>query len=209
MINQKSKEVAVKLWVELIVFWSAYYPLFLILFIRDLGRSLNGVPMGQAEWQVTASAWGIFLLLGSSISCLFVGSIMRNLLIHQHGGTSIRLAEAEPVRGDMLNYTLPFLIGLFAFSYDDWQSITSLLVFLGFMFSFLHKERASLLNPMFLLMNIRLYKIVYSEVGRSSSFSGNALCFGEASASDHIVEIKETAGIKFIYPHAQRKETEL
>lgn len=200
MINKKSAEVAVKVWVEFVVFWSAYYPLFLILFIRDIGHGKSGYQFGLIEWGVTVSGWGLFLLFGSSISCLCVGLIMRNFLTHQQGGISVRLDSVEPVRGDMLNYTLPFLIGLFAFSYNDWQSIISLLVFLAFMFSFLHKERISLLNPMLLLMGVRLYKIKYSEVGRASVLSGNVLCLGEAEASKEIVLIKETAGIKFIFP---------
>lgn len=202
MISHKSKEVAVILWVEFVVFWSAYYPLFLILFIRDVGRGKEGLAFGMTEWGVSVSGWGVFLLLGSSVSCLCMGLIMRRLLTHQHGGTSIRLKSVEPIRGDMLNYTLPFLIGLFAFSYDDWQSVLSLLVFLGFMFSFLHKERISLLNPMFLLMGVKLYRIEYEEVGRSALSRGNVLCLGEAAVSEEVVAIKETVGIKFIYPDA-------
>ncbi len=38
MINQKPKEMAPSLWVEVLIFLSAYYPLYLILLIRDMNR---------------------------------------------------------------------------------------------------------------------------------------------------------------------------
>lgn len=125
---------------------------------------------------------------------------MRSLLTKQEGGVTITIQKAEPISGDMLNYTLPFLIGLFAFSYNDWQSISSLLVFLAFMLAFLHKEQITLLNPMLLLMNIRLYKIEYKEVGRDRSSRAFTLCLGELEESNQKIDIKETAGITFIYP---------
>jgi len=100
----------------------------------------------------------------------------------------------------MLNYTLPFLIGLLAFDYKSLQSIVSLLVFLAFIFSFMHKEHISLLNPMFLLMGIRLYDVKYKEIGRSAAYDTCVLCLGKVEASDVPVEIKETAGIQFVFP---------
>lgn len=188
-------------WVEVVVFLSAYYPLFLILLIRDVKVGGHGIPIGCTEWNLSVTGWGVSLFFVSSISCLALARIMRRLLTKQEGGTAIKVQEAEPISGDMLNYTLPFLIGLFAFSYSDWQSIASLLVFLAFMLAFLHKEQITLLNPMLLLMNVRLYKIKYKEVGRERFCSAFALCLGHVEASNVTVSIKETAGITFIYPY--------
>lgn len=71
------------------------------------------------------------------------------------------------------------LFGLFAFNYQSWQSITSLLVFLLFMFAFVRRDRVTLLNPIFLLLGIRLYRVSYQEIGTPHKREGRMLCLGE------------------------------
>jgi len=200
MINHKPKEMAPSLWVEAIIFLSAYYPLFLILLIRDITDKTSGLSFGLLSWGVQVSWYALVLFFISSFASLIVARLIRSLLTHQDGGTPIKIHEVSQVRGDMLNYTLPFLIGLFAFNYENLQAIISLLVFLVFIFSFVHKEQISLLNPMFLLMGIRLYKVTYKEVGRKSIYEKNVLCLGSVEVSNESIEVKETAGIHFIFP---------
>ena len=53
---------------------------------------------------------------------------------------------------------------------------------------------------MFLLIGIRLYKVTYKEVGRSSINKKNVLCLGIVEVSNQVIEVKETAGIHFIFP---------
>lgn len=200
MINQKPKEMAPSLWVEVLIFLSAYYPLYLILLIRDISDETSGLQFGFLSWGVQVSWYALVLFFLSSFASLYVARLIRSLLIHQEGGTSIKIHEVSQVRGDMLNYTLPFLIGLFAFNYENIQTIISLLVFLIFIFSFVHKEQISLLNPLFLLMGIRLYEIKYKEVGRTSIYNKNVICLGSVEVSNESIEVKETAGIHFIFP---------
>lgn len=200
MINHKPKEMAPALWVEAIIFLSAYYPLFLILLIRDITDKTSGLNFGPLSWGVQVSWYALVLFLISSLASLIVAPLIESLLTHQEGGTAIKIHEVSQVRGDMLNYTLPFLIGLFAFNYESIQTIISLLVFLIFIFSFVHKEQISLLNPMFLLMGIRLYKVTYKEVGRTLIYEKNVLCLGSVEVSNESIEVKETAGIHFMFP---------
>ena len=115
MINNKPKEMAPALWVEALIFLSAYYPLFLILLIRDISDKTVGLNFGLLSWNVQVSWYALVLFLLSSVASLIVAPLIRSLLTHQEGGTSIKIHEVFQVRGDMLNYTLPFLIGLFAF----------------------------------------------------------------------------------------------
>ena len=200
MINHKPKEMAPALWVEIIIFMSAYYPLFLILLIRDISCKTKGLSFGLPSWELQVSWYALILFLIASLASLIAGPLLRSLLRHQEGGTPIKVIEVAQIRGDMLNYTLPFLIGLFAFNYENLQTIVSLLVFLVFIFAFIHKEQISLLNPMFLLMGIRLYKVKFKEVGRDTLQTNNVLCLGVVEASSESIEIKETAGIHFIFP---------
>jgi len=200
MINHKPKEIAPKLWVELIVFMSAYYPLFLILLIRDIKPEISDVVFGFSSWGLFVSNWALSLFFLSSIASLISAGIIRRNLIYQQGGIPIKVNNCRQLRGDMLNYALPFMIGLFAFDYNTWQSITSLMVFLIFMFVFVRNDRVVLLNPMFLLLGIRLYDISYCEVGKTIESNKTVLCLGLLSASNENIFIKESAGIQFVFP---------
>jgi len=95
-----------------------------------------GLDFGLSSWGVQVSWYALALFLLSSVASLIVWPLIRSLLTYQEGGTSIKIQDVAQVRGDMLNYTLPFLIGLFAFNYESIQTIISLLVFLIFIFSF-------------------------------------------------------------------------
>ncbi|MCG9579493.1 hypothetical protein L1D14_25120 [Vibrio tubiashii] len=188
-----------KLWVELLIFLSSYYPLFLILFIRDVGPNTVGISLGLPEWGLHVSWWAISGLISSSLATLATGYIMRQLFTRSEGSDEVRLTDVKLVRGDMINYTLPFLIGLFAFDYKSWQSILSLVVFLVFMFAFTRNEKIVLLNPMFLLLGMRLYEIKYKKVGQpNAEHSSSALCMGVASTSNSKVRFLENSGITFI-----------
>ena len=201
MINHKPMDVAPKLWVEVVVFITAYYPLFLILLIRDISKTnLDGVMIGFIENGYHVSCWALSFFLISSCVALFASWLVRKNLTYQEGGVAINVKESKQLHGDMLNYTLPFLMGLFAFGYENWQSITALLVFLVFMFAFVSKDRVILLNPMFLLVGIRLYEMKYSEVGNNSVKVKRVLCLGELKPSNTIIYTKESAGIEFVYP---------
>ncbi|WP_299974606.1 hypothetical protein [uncultured Pseudoteredinibacter sp.] len=200
MIDHNPKDMAPAIWFEALIFLSSYYPLFLILLIRDVDHKVEGISVGCVSLELSISGWALSLFLLSSLSSLIVGTMVRKLLMHQEGGTSVKVKKVNQIRGDMLNYTLPFLIGLFAFDYEDYQSIASLLIFLVFIFSFVRKEQISLLNPMFLLMGVRLYDVEYKEVGRAAIGNGTVLCLGKVVESNEILQIKETAGIYFIFP---------
>ncbi|HIF9536759.1 hypothetical protein [Photobacterium damselae] len=205
MITTKSQETNIKLWVEILIFLSSYYPLFLILFIKDVNEQTIGIPFGLAEWHLKISYWALFGILASSIATLATGYIMRYLFTRSEGADEIRLTQVTVVRGDMINYTLPFLIGLFAFDYKTWQSILSLIIFLIFMFAFSRNEKIVLLNPMFLLLGIRLYDIKYKKVGQpNNEYSSSALCMGVAQKSDLKVRFLENSGITFISALADR-----
>ncbi|EJO4004671.1 hypothetical protein [Vibrio cholerae] len=205
MITTRSKETKIKLWVEVLIFLSSYYPLFLILLIRDINSDTVGMTFGLPEWGLNVSVLAIAGLLFSSVATLTTGHIMRLLFTRSEGSDEIKLTDVKAIRGDMINYTLPFLIGLFAFDYKSWQSILSLVVFLVFMFAFTRNEKIILLNPMFLLLGIRLYEIKYKKVGQpNAEHSSSALCFGVASKSDSKVRFLENSGINFISPLVDR-----
>lgn len=206
MISRRSQETDIKLRVELLIFLCSYYPLFLILFIRDIGSSEATVQFGLVEWGLKVSWWAIAGVCVSSFCALATAQIMRSLFTSSQGEEEITLTNVKTIRGDMINYTLPFLIGLFAFDYKSWQSILSLIVFLSFMFGFTRNEKVVLLNPMFLLLGIRLYEIEYKKVGQPNKIHfNNVLCLGLAKKSTTKVRFIENSGINFISALTDRK----
>lgn len=197
--NRNEVEVYPALWLEIFIFISSYYPLFLILFIKDIGNNEENIPIFLLEYGLHVSPVAIILFLISSIALLVIFSFMRRNLNHQQGGTEVKVLKVDPVKGDMINYNLPFLIGLFAFDYKTWQSILSLIIFLIFIFLFTRKDSLTFLNPMFLLMDIGLYKIEYREVGGKVMKTSTVLCLGRPVASDEIICLKEVVGVYFIF----------
>ena len=202
MINHKPKELAPVWWVELVVFISSYYPLFLILLLRDMSNKEKEIELFFEGSGYYVSCIAVLFFTVSSVAFLVSAKLMRKLLVSQSGGRKVIISKCHQVRGDMLNYTLPFLIGLFAFDYSGFQSIASLIVFLFFMFLFARNERVVLLNPMLLLVGIRLYHAEYKEFSTAYTGSKSMLVYGElvvGNANDPIF-IKETTGIQFAYP---------
>lgn len=205
MIELNPKEPSLKIWVEAILFISSYLPLFLILMIRDISKDPNGDHMlFETEYSVSSTALGFFLI--TAVLTLIVNFIMRRLLGYHEGGHEVHLYKAEPIRGDMINYTLPFLIGLFAFDYKTWQSITSLIVFLGFMFAFLRKDGGILLNPMLMLIGVKLHRIEYKRISAQEgpAQTESVLCMGNIKAPSTVpVVLHKQAGIGFLHPEKQ------
>lgn len=58
------------------------------------------------------SWWAITGLISSSLATLATGHVMRQLFTRSEGFDEVRLMDVKLVRGDMINYTLPFLIEL-------------------------------------------------------------------------------------------------
>lgn len=205
MIIKKPHEIYPNIVLDILIFLSAYCPLFAILFIKSITHNKGQIALIHTELKLYTSYVATILVTSSLISCLIVASQIRNLTKNNEGDTKITINKAERIRGDMLNYTMPILISLLGFDYTTWQSTTSLLLFLLLMFWLCRIERTSLLNPFFLLINIRLYSITYKEIGRAREKNGLAICFGAVSPSEETLHIKESSGINIIYQAGEEK----
>lgn len=98
----------------------------------------------------------------------------------------------------MLNFTIPFLVGLIGFTYDTLQQTFAFLIFMIFMFLFLKKDESIMLNPMFLLLNLRLYRIEYQRVGGERKDTIDVLSIGDLVLSNSLVKIKKVRGVSFV-----------
>jgi hypothetical protein len=98
----------------------------------------------------------------------------------------------------MLNFTIPFLVGLIGFNYDSWQQTAAFLTFMFFMFLFLRKDESIMLNPMFLLLNLKLHRIEYRRAGSERRDTIDVLSTDDLVLSDSYVKIKQVRGVSFI-----------
>ncbi|MCB2382662.1 hypothetical protein KV201_10795 [Shewanella sp. SR1] len=198
MIKDANQEISVKLWAEIVIFISSYFPLFLILYIRDINDCV-GLEMFYLGSGIYVRPVAVGALFVSGICFLIVSESLSRVFSGKRGGEPVVIIASSSQKGDMINYTIPFLIGLFAFNYSDIQNIASLVVFLVFMFAFIKKNESIFFNPMLLLLGIRLYQVEYQHVGSNLKQIECALCKGIPQKSSAIVNMKVVVGIRFLF----------
>ncbi|HIF9094902.1 TPA: hypothetical protein ACX6PK_000033 [Photobacterium damselae] len=158
------KQSKLTIFIEVLIFIASYFPLFFILLVKDVNPLFYKNKITVSDFfNNPETSLPLFLL--SLFSLVIVTIMMRFALKKDIDSNDIKIniKSSVLVRGDMLNYTIPFLVGLIGFSYEDWTTTLSMLVFLTFMFFFLKKDGSLLLNPMLLLLGINLYRITYTE----------------------------------------------
>ncbi|OEF26154.1 hypothetical protein CWN93_08350 [Vibrio splendidus] len=213
MILRENTYPKLSLFYELVFFISAYFPLFLILYIRDM-KFVTSEPItikvGQIPCIFTVSYLAAIMLILSACCTIWIGWICKKYLlqlpddVQPNEYKKVIIKSSNRQHGDMINFTLPFLIGLFAFDYKSIQSIASLFVFLTFMFFFLRNENMLLLNPMLLLKKVTLHDIKYIEIGDIPTQSARVLCIGTPKPSNNELYLKEIAGTHFLCPKSEK-----
>lgn len=193
---------------DIIIFVSSYFPLFLILFVKDVKSGLvwctNQISI--SPYVYLSHPWWSLGMLGISSLCLMLLIFLRRYLFSSdRGGTSVVLVSCKRVRGDMLNFTIPFLVGLIGFNYDTWQQTAAFLIFMFFMFLFLRKDESIMLNPMFLLLNLKLYRVEFQRTGCDRKDMVDVLSIGDMVLSDAVVNIKKVRGVSFVLEKSQTK----
>lgn len=199
-IRNSEQKIATSFVVDIIVFVSSYFPLFLILLVKDVKSGLECCTTKihlNLNYYLSHPWWSVTLFGVSSSSLILLVLLRRYLFSPERGGTNVLLLSCKRVRGDMLNFTIPFLVGLIGFSYDTTQQTFAFLIFMYFMFLFLRKDESIMLNPMFLLLNLKLYRIEYRRAGGDRKDTVDVLSIGDLVLSDVAVKIKQVRGVSF------------
>lgn len=201
--NRKRSDtrIGTSLLVDSIIFVSSYFPLFLILFFKDFRSDLTCCVLQvntNPSFYLTNPWMSLSLLALSSLSLILLVALKTYLFSPERGGTNVVMLSCKRVRGDMLNFTIPFLVGLIGFNYDSWQQTAAFLTFMFFMFLFLRKDESIMLNPMFLLLNLKLHRIEYRRAGSERRDTIDVLSTDDLVLSDSYVKIKQVRGVSFI-----------
>jgi len=133
-----------RFWVKILLFISAYTPLFLIFILRYIDFN-------------TLYFWiGIFVLIVVNLIWIPVFRIAK-------GWTKNRFTVKKSINrtSDALNYIIAYIIAFLGFQFDKWQDWTALIILLTVIFFIYVHSNLIFVNP---LLNICGYKIHDVEV---------------------------------------------
>lgn len=147
-----------KLLTAILLFISAYSPLFLILAVKDFDFKSK---LNFNHQTFVCSILGISLL---SIILLFytVSKIQR-------GNMPVKIISVKNRSVDLINYTIPYIVSFFGFDLSKIEDVISLSIFLLLMLLLTLKSKSVFMNPILLLMGYNLYDLEYEFDGKKQS----------------------------------------
>ncbi len=147
-----------KLLTAILLFFSAYSPLFLILAVKDFDFYYSyrfNHPIG------------ILILLGISVLSVFLLFITINSIKRGNMPVTVRSVKNRSV--DLINYTIPYIVSFFGFNLAKVEDIISLSIFLLLLLLLTIKSKSVFMNPILLLAGYNLYDLEYEYDGRLCS----------------------------------------
>lgn len=144
-----------KIITAILLFISAYSPLFLILAVKDF-RFKH--PYGFDNPILISVLIGISIL---SVILLFY--TMNNM---KRGNMPIQVKEIKNRSIDLINYTIPYIISFVGLSLSDINDIISLLIFLFLLLLLTLKSKSVFINPLLLMIGYNLYDVEYEFNGK-------------------------------------------
>jgi hypothetical protein len=162
------KTVKTRITTDIVMFLSSYTPLFIILFIKDMKDTIEiQTPLKWSDIDLLLNHpyWSAGLLSISIFSFLIVCIFKFYSLSKQRGGQKIYINSIEIIKTDMINFCLPFLVGLIGLDYSSWQNRACVVFFLIFMFLIIRKLEVTFFNPMLTILGVGHAKITYCNFG--------------------------------------------
>jgi hypothetical protein len=118
--------------VSAVVFLSGYAPLLVILVVKDLAQTPNGLTLESPLRSGLILAVAIF---SSAIVLLAARSIK--------SGLPVKVTKATNKSGEMFGYTIPYVISFMKVDPNDWQTLVCLGIFLTMMFILAYERKPS------------------------------------------------------------------
>lgn len=140
---------------SILLFISAYSPLFLILAVKDFdfGCTKN-----------FKHPIGIWIMLGITVlSVVLLFAIFKKF---KRGNMVVRITEVKDRSVDLINYTIPYILSFFGFDLSKPEDVISLTIFLLIMLLLTIRSKAVFLNPILALVGYSLYDIEYEFDGK-------------------------------------------
>ena len=147
-----------KLLTAVLLFISAYSPLFLILAVKDF----DFICTLQFKHPLA-----IFILLG--IAILSIVLLFVTISSIKRGNMPVTVKAVRNRSVDLINYTIPYIVSFFGFDLAKMEDIISLSIFLLLLLLLTIKSKSVFMNPILLLAGYNLYDLEYEFDGRPYS----------------------------------------
>jgi hypothetical protein len=140
----------VRVWTSIIFFLSSYAPLAPIILFKDYDFTKH------AFRNPTAVAIVVSIALAAS-GLLFVA--MRQI----RQGVLVTVRNVSNKSGELVNYTIPYMISFFGFDLSDANAIFAFMFFLALMYVLTVRTQNIFINPLLALRGWALYDVTYQQ----------------------------------------------
>lgn len=144
-----------KIWTSILLFISAYSPLFLILAVKDFDF--------ENTYRLQHPL-AVYIMLGLSVLSIII--LFLTLRLIKRGNMPVEIKSVSNRSVDLINYTIPYILSFFGFDLSKWEDVISLTIFLTIMLVLTITSRSLFLNPILAFAGYGLYDIEYE-------FNGN------------------------------------
>lgn len=147
-----------KLFTAILLFISAYSPLFLILAVKDFDFNCC---LSFKHPIAISIILGIAVL---SVLLLFITIASIN-----RGNMIVTVIDAKNRSVDLINYTIPYIVSFFGFDLSKIEDVVSLSIFLFLLLLLTIKSKSVFMNPILLLAGYNLYDLNYKHDDKPNS----------------------------------------
>lgn len=147
-----------RIFTSILLFISAYSPLFLILAVKDFDfKCLHQLKHPLA----------VYIMIGVTLLSIILLFLTVSKL--KRGNMPVKVVSVKNRSVDLINYTIPYILSFFGFDLSKWEDIISLFIFLLIMLVLTITSKSVFLNPILAFAGYGLYDLDYEFDGKTLS----------------------------------------
>lgn len=148
-----SSNVRLRLIPALLIFLSSYFPLSIILIIKDFDICSHRLLHPIVVASVAVITLGAYFLVIAAAHAF-------------KAGVPVRITRVANKPGEMFAYTVPYIISFYNFNLGDFKMVLCLLVFMSLMFTLSYKTQNMMVNPILALSGYGFFDCQFHHAGR-------------------------------------------
>lgn len=169
-----------------VIFMSGYFPLIIIYTILNIQFNL----LSLSNYSILVFLWIIFGLC-CVLSYLVISGFSKA------SGRKIRIDKFQDKSGDLLIYTIPYIIALLPIDLSNINFLIGYAFFLMVLFYLMVKSHKIFMNPFLLICGYNLYDVQYTSY--SSNKKGQELFFAKSKDMKVGLEVQKLKIIDNVY----------
>ncbi len=144
-----------KLFTAILLFISAYAPLFIILAVKDFDFKTSHVFQHPIP---------VYVLLG--ITVLSIILLFATVASMKRGNLVAEVVSVKNRSVDLINYTIPYMVSFFGIDLSKPEDVISISVFLLILMLLTVTSKSVFMNPLLALVGYGLYDLEYKRDGK-------------------------------------------